>query len=264
MFKSIFPNIINKYNNLCKKSKFTSKIILSSVSIILLTNCSLDGNRDYYADNSAEQIYTEAVEHLNKGRFEAATKSYEALETHFPFGEFTTKGQLEVIYAYYKDLEYLQSITAAERFLRLHPLSENADYAYYLHGVANFEHGTTMMTRWLPNNPALRDVTNFKMAFDSFKKVVVAYPNSKYATDARTRMVYIRNILAEHELTVAKYYMEREAFLAAANRARYVIEHLPNTPAEQNAVAILKETYNKLNLASILKSKDNNQRKVNT
>lgn len=261
MFKKIITDSLNKINNINYKHNaltiLRSKSKLRTIGLSLapfifisgLSNCSLDSKEhDYYANSSASDIYNEAVEHLNKGRFEPATKSYEALETHFPFGDITTKGQLEMIYAYYKDLEYLQAITAAERFIRLHPLSEHADYAHFLKGVAYFEYGTNMLEKWLPSNPALRDISKYKSAFESFNKVVTSYPNSKYANDARSRMVFIRNIIAEHELTVAKYYIKRDAYLAAANRARYIIEHLPNTPAEKNALEILKLSYDKLNL----------------
>ncbi len=227
--------------------------ITSLSTIVFLTGCSLDGsNGDSYANYSAKQIHDEAVTHITKGRYEPAIKSYEALETHFPFGDITTKGQLEIIYAYYKDQENLQAVTAAERYLRLHPLSNYADYVYYMKGVAHFEQGRSMSSYWLPTNPALRDVSNYKEAFKDFKTVVNNYPNSLYANDARAHMIYIRNLLAEHELNIADYYIQREAYLAAANRARYVIEHLPNTPAEKGALEVMQKTYTKLKLTPLL------------
>lgn len=227
--------------------------IASLSTLIFLTGCSLSGSdSDSYANYSAKQIYDEAVTHLTKGRFEPAVKSYEALETHFPFGDITTKGQLELIYAYYKDQEHLQAITAAERFLRLHPLSNHADYVYYMKGIAHFEQGRSMASYWIPSNPALRDVSNYKEAFKDFKTLIHNFPSSEYATDARARMIYIRNLLAEHELNVADYYLQREAYLAAANRARYILEHLSNTPAEKGALEVMEKTYAKLKLTPLL------------
>lgn len=234
------------------KIKMLKKISIYPVlitGILGLSACSLnDADRDDYANSKADEIYQEAVTHLDKGRFNPAVKSYEALETHFPFGDTTTKGQLEIIYAYYKDQEYLQSITAAERFLRLHPLHQDADYVFYMKGVNYFEQGRNFLTRFMPINPAYRDISNYHAAFHNFKTVVNNYPTSKYAKDARAHMIYIRNIIAEHELNIANYYYEREAYLAAANRATYVLEHIPNTPAEKPALDVLEKSYSRLKL----------------
>lgn len=252
------------YTKIAKNSIFLKIGSFLSVSTILigLTACSLENaDKDEYANSSAEEIYQEAVTHLDKGRFEPASKSYEALENHFPFGETTTKGQLEVIYAYYKDQEYLQSITAAERFLRLHPLNEHADYAHYMKAISYFDQTKTMLSRWIATNPALRDVSNYQAAFKSFQTIVKNYPQSKYANDSRAHMVYIRNVLAAHELSIANYYIERNADLAAANRAKYILEHLPNTPAEKPALDLLQNQYEKLKITSLLKEDQTNLNK---
>ncbi|MBP9722787.1 MAG: outer membrane protein assembly factor BamD [Gammaproteobacteria bacterium] len=237
--------IYNKINKIC--------LLVLASSALFLTNCS-SADRDEYANSSADEIYKEAVTHLNKGRFEPAIKSYEALETHFPFGETTTNGQLELIYAYYKNQDYVQAITAAERYLRLHPLSPNADYVYYMKGLSYFEQGINMLTNIVNTNPALRDVTHYQTAFQHFQTVVRQYPKSKYAHDAKRHMIFARNIIAEHEVAIANYYIERKAYVAAANRARYVLEHLPNTPAEKKALDILENAYAQLKLTPLLKS----------
>lgn len=247
-------------------SKYINKIafIVLSVSTLFLAACSSKTDKDEYANRSANEIYQEAVAHLDKGRFEPAIKSYEALETHFPFGETTTKGQLELIYAYYKNQDYVQAITAGERYLRLHPLSPNADYVHYLKGLSNFEQGVTMLTNIVKTNPGLRDVTNYKTAFQNFQTIVRQYPESKYAADAKQHMIFARNLIAEHELAIANYYMERKAYVAAANRARYILEHLQNTPAEKKALHILEATYAQLQLTPLLNShsKDKNESKL--
>ena len=243
-----FFNIFNKLHN--------KLIALGFFTILFLPSCTWNtADRDPYANSTALQIHEEATTHLKKGRYELSSKSYEALETHYPFGDITTKAQLEIIYAYYKDQEYLQSITAAERFLRLHPLNQNADYAHYMKGIAYFEQNKNFINKIFTINPALRDINSYQLAFNNFKTIVQSYPNSPYAKDSRAYMVYIRNLIAEHELAVAKYYVDREAYLAAANRARYVLEHLPNTPAEAPALELLDKMYSKLQLTPVLKSK---------
>lgn len=221
--------------------------------IATLSNCSSE-DRDQYANKSSEEIYKEAVNNMTHDRYEQAIKSYEALETHFPFGETTTKGQLEVLYAYYKNQEYIQATTAADRYLRLHPFSQYADYVHYIKGLCNFEQGSNLVTYLLNTRPELRDVSNFKSAFDNFQTIVKQYPNSKYANDSRHRMIFAKNIIAEHELSIARYYVERKAYLAAANRARYILEHLENTPAEKPALHLMQEMYARLNITPVLNS----------
>ncbi len=245
-------NRLNKANKINKLPKFFKLAFIVLASLVLLTDCSSNLDKDEYADRSSDEIYNEAVTHLNKGRYELAIKSYEALETHFPFGETTTKGQLELIYAYYKNQVFIQAVTSAERYLRLHPMSENADYVYYMKGLSNFEQGMTMVTNIIPTNPALRDITNYKTAFQNFQTIVRQYPNSKYAKSSRQHMIFARNIIAEYELAIAKHYTERKAYLAAANRARYILEHLENTPAEAKALEILQESYASLKLTPLL------------
>lgn len=246
-------NKANKINMISSPAMFLKLIFIAFTTLILLTDCSSAGlDKDAYANKSSDEIYQEALTHLKKGRYELAIKSYEALETHFPFGENTTKGQLELIYAYYKNQDHVQAVTSAERYLRLHPMSENADYVYYMKGLSNFEQGMTMVTNLIPTNPALRDISNYKAAFQNFQTVVRQYPNSKYAQSSRQHMVFARNIMAEYELAIAKHYMERKAYLAAANRARYVLEHLENTPAEAKALEVLNQAYSNLKLTPIL------------
>lgn len=229
--------------------------LVALVITITLNNCSSE-DRDPYANKNSEEIYKEALTHLTHDRYEQAIKSYEALETHFPFGETTTKGQLEVLYAYYKNQEYIQATTAADRYLRLHPFSQYADYVHYIKGLCNFEQGSNLVTYLFNTKPELRDVSNFKSAFENFNTVVKQYPKSKYANDARHRMIFAKNIIAEHELSIAKYYVERKAYLAAANRARYILEHLENSPAEKPALNLIQDMYAKLNLTPLLNAEN--------
>jgi len=257
--------VINLMKNNIKNNDFTklAKLFLPIFFAfnLLLTGCSsTDTEKDEYANRSSDEIYKEAVKHLDKGRYELAIKSYEALETHFPFGENTTKGQLELIYAYYKNQDFIQAVTSSERYLRLHPLSPNADYVLYLKGLSAFEQGITMLTSIVNTNPAYRDISNYKTAFANFQTIVKQYPNSKYAKDARQHMIFARNIIAEHELAIAEYYVERKAYLAAANRARYILEHLQNTPAEQKALTVLENSYANLNLTPLLKTDTTNNK----
>lgn len=231
--------------------KFNHLILLYFIIIasLITANCSSSEElTDPYANKSAQEIHKEAVALLDDGRYELSTKAYEALETHFPFGETTNNGQLEIIYAYYKNQDYMQAITAGERYLRMHPFSKHTDYIYYITGIIYYEQNHNFLTNLVNINPAIRDISDYKKAFNNFEKVVKQYPNSKYAKDSKQRMQYIRNLIAENELSVSRYYIKRGAYLAASNRARYILEHLPNTPAEKPALAILEDMYSKLNV----------------
>ena len=211
----------------------------------------LPETKDETADWSAQKLYSEARSNLNDGNYGQAVKYYETLEARYPFGKYAQQAQLEIAYAYYKDDEPDSAIAALDRFIKLNPRSPNIDYAYYLKGLVSYNRGLGPVERYLPLDPAERDPGSTLQAFEDFSELVRLYPRSTYAADAAQRMVYLRNNLAMHELQVAEYYMTRKAYVAAVNRAKYVIENYQRTPAVPGALVLLAKAYKYLGLTEL-------------
>lgn len=227
-----------------------SMMLLLVLSV--LSGCSLlPKEEDKTKDWSAQQFYSEASFAMSDGDYETAIKYYEGLESRFPFGRFAMQAQLDVAYAYYKNDERESSIAAADRFIKLHPRNPYVDYAYYLKGLVNFTRNLTFINRFVPTDSSQRDPGSTLDAFIDFAELVRRFPESKYATDARKRMVYLRNNLARNEIHVARYYMKRGAYLAAVNRGITVVEKYQRTPSVKEAMTIMVTAYDKLGLKQL-------------
>jgi len=213
-----------------------------------LTACESGAPRDPYANMSAEEIYSEGRNYLKSGNYSKAASAFEGLESHYPYGEYGEKAQLGAIYAYFKSDESGSALAASDRFLRYHPRHPDVAYAYYIRGLTQYEALFTFPARYLPLNPARRDIDNANLAFADFAELVKRYPQSAYAFDARQRMVYLKSVLAESELFTADYYMRRGAYVAAADRAEYVLENYQGTAQQNKALEALEAAYRELAL----------------
>jgi outer membrane protein assembly factor BamD len=200
---------------------------------------------------SADKIYAEAKEALDNGQYDLAIKRYEALEARFPYGRYSQQGQLEIAYAYYKQKEQASAVAAAERFMKLHPNHPNVDYAYYLKGLAYLNEDDGLMARMSRQDPTERDPKSARDAFDAFKDLAQRFPDSKYTPDAVSRMKYLINALASHEVHVARWYIKRGAYVAAANRAQYALRNYPQAPAQEEALLIMIQAYNALGMSDL-------------
>lgn len=200
-------------------------------------------------ENATEQeIYQIAQDALRDDNYEAAVRALQALEARYPFGPYAEQAQLELIYAQLRNYQEEAAIAAADRFIRLHPQHPNVDYAYYMKGLANYMQGTGLFERFVPTDMTKRDAGPALRSFEDFRQLLYRFPNSNFAPDARARMVYLRSRLARHEINVANYYFRRDAFLAAANRGRYVVENYPGTEAVPDALAVMVQAYRLLKL----------------
>ena len=223
--------------------------LLLVISLLILGGCSLLPDQiDNTKDWSADRFYTEAKDAMNSGDYGTAIKYFETLEARYPFGRYAQQAQLEVIYAYYKDNEPVSAVSAADRFIKLYPRHPFVDYAYYLKGLANFNAGRGLIERYIPQDASQRDPGAARQSFQDFSDLVKRFPNSKYTNDAILRMAYLRNNLAKYEINVANYYMKRGAYVAAANRAKYVVENYPRTPSMPDALGILAKAYKVMEL----------------
>jgi outer membrane protein assembly factor BamD len=235
-----------------KQGLFSPLLWLLLLSAILAGGCASTGeDDDPTADWTAGEFYRNAEKELKSGDYETAIQHFETLESRFPFGPFAEQAQLEAGYAYYKFEEYDSAIAAADRFIKLHPTHAHVDYAYYLRGLASFHKKDTPLDALAPQDPALRDPSSARQSFNYFAQLVKRYPNSRYASDATKRMEYLRNTLAEHEIHVAEYYFKRGAYVAVVNRAKYVVENYPQTPAVAQALSLLTQGYSKLKMEKL-------------
>ena len=182
------------------------------IAILALTAaCSSNETVD---ENLGEvELYQQAQADLDNKSYTSAISKLKALESRYPFGRFAEQAQLELIYAYFRSGQPEAARASADRFIRLHPQHANADYAYYLKAMVSFQEDKNFLEVILPINPAHRDITRSREAFDFFDDLINQFPDSKYAPDAKQRMVYLRNLMAEHELEVARYYIKRGAFV---------------------------------------------------
>lgn len=229
------------------------KVLLAIMAALLLTACA--SNPDKEPLSLTEQQYYEAAQKaMDANNFVMAVEQLEQLESRFPFGRYAEQTQLDLIYAYYRSLDYESSALQAERFIQQYPNHPEAGYAYYMKGLAHFSTDRGLLARFLPTSPAQRDLTPIKVAYNDFRQFINKYPGSQYAPDARQRMIYLRNLLAEHELFVAQYYMERRAYIAAVNRGKFVVENYPQAPVTPQALAIMVKAYKELKLEDLASS----------
>lgn len=220
------------------------KYILALLLSLALAGCASTDDADLIAaDTGEQQIYEQAQRYLRSSNWDLAVRSLQTLESRYPFGRYAEQAQLEIIYAHYNAWEHEAAVEAADRFIRLHPQHPNVDYAYYMKGLAAYTSNDDIMSRFLPTDAAERDMTQAREAFAEFAQLVSRFPESPYAADAKSRMVHLRNLLARHEIIVANYYFRRGAYLAAANRGRYVVENFQRTPAVADGLAVMAQGY---------------------
>ena len=203
---------------------------------------------DETAGWSANKLYSEAKDAMNEGAYDKAIKFFEKLEARFPYGRYAQQAQLEVAYAYFRQQEPASAIAACDRFIRLHPNHPNVDYAYYLRGLTNFNEDLGLLGYISLQDLSERDPKAARDSFDAFKVLVNKYPESKYTPDATARMKYLVNALASHEVHVARYYMKREAYVAAVNRAQTAVKSYPDAPANEEALYIMIKAYDLLGM----------------
>ncbi|ADR58363.1 putative component of the lipoprotein assembly complex [Pseudomonas sp. XWY-1] len=218
------------------------------IAILGLT-AACSSNKEVIDENLSEaELYQQAQADLDNSSYTSAVNKLKALESRYPFGRYADQAQLELIYANYKNSEPEAAKSAAERFIRLHPQHPNVDYAYYLKGLTSFDQDRGLLARFLPLDMTKRDPGAARDSYNEFAQLTSRFPNSRYAPDAKQRMIYLRNLLASYEIHVADYYLSRQAYVAAANRGRYVVENFQETPSVGDGLAVMVESYQKLHL----------------
>lgn len=225
--------------------------LLLLTTLLVLSGCHSNSKDDRYSNLSPNEIYRQGVKNVSKKQYPQAVEDFEALESRYPFGEYADKAQLGAIYALYENEDYASAQPAVERFIRMYPRHPHVDYAHYMKGLIHFSDAMGLFGKYLPLERAERDPTDVKKALQAFQVLISQYPNSIYVEDAKLRIVYLRNLLAKHEIFAARFYMKKGAYLAAANRASYVLSQFDRTPSMPEALAIQVQAYRKLHLDSL-------------
>lgn len=234
------------------KFSINSRLLISVLIAFMLigvSGCKKDRSID--TGKPASEMYDQAKKYLISNNWGRAIQAYQALSTRYPFGRYTEQAQLELAYAYHKGGQPEAALSTADRFIRTYPSHPNVDYAYYIRGLTNYEQRIGFMERMMPSRVRDRDQTAARESFRDFDELIRRFPDSRYSPDARQRMVFLRNNLSFYELDVARYYLRRKAYVAAASRARYALETYPGSPETGNALEILHISYTEMGLPEL-------------
>jgi outer membrane protein assembly factor BamD len=219
--------------------------LFSSLPIValFLVSCNSDGPE---IEQPEKIYYDQAQKRMSSKNFFGAIESLEAIETRYPFGKYAEQAQVELIYAHFMNSEYDASHAASEKFIRLHPRHPNIDYAYFMKGLSSYTRDNSLMARVTDTDLSNRDISGAKQSFAEFSEFLTRFPDSQYATYAKQRNIYLRNMIARNELAAADYYLSIDAYVAAIRRAKYVIENIPNSSENFRALKILEKSYKAL------------------
>ncbi|HEX5339768.1 MAG TPA: outer membrane protein assembly factor BamD [Gammaproteobacteria bacterium] len=216
---------------------------------LLIGGCASNQEKDQTL--AARDLYTQIKANIEAGNYKTAIQRLQTLESRFPFNDFGTQAQLDLIYVNYLDKDYDTAGDAADRFIREHPRHPDVDYAYYMKGVTYFDQAPGLLESIFRKDTYQRDPGSAQKSFQAFQLFLQKFPNSRYAPDARQRMVFLRDRLALYDWAVADYYMRRGAWTAALDRAYNIVLHYPQTPSMKDALQIMATAYTKLGLTQL-------------
>lgn len=223
---------------------------LAAVALALAA-CSSAPKDDPNSQASLDKLYAEAKDDLSSGSYDRAIKSLERIEGRAAGTIVAQQAQLDLAWAYHKSGERAQAVSTLDRFIKLNPSSPAMDYALYMKGLVNFNEDLGLFGRLANQDIAKRDQQTSRDAMLAFKQLIDQFPDSKYAAEARVRVDYITNTLAVYEVHVARYYYNRGAYLAAANRAQQAVQEFQRAPAAEEALFIMTQSYDKLDLPAL-------------
>ncbi|MBT8115629.1 MAG: outer membrane protein assembly factor BamD [Arenicella sp.] len=239
-----------------------SHLLLRHALIVLVTaalvgGCSSKKSRslDELGEQQVEQLYNKGKRALDVGNYSFAIDYYRALEANYPYGDFTEQAKLDMLFAFDKLGQVDNAVEAADNFIKLYPTHKNVDYAYYMKGVASFEKKQNRFDRFIKGGEKqVRDPQPYRDSEEAFEELLKRYPNSIYAEDARQRIVYIRNALAERELAVANFYYDNQTYVAALNRCKTIVYEYETTPSVEGALLLMEKTYLEMGMQDLAES----------
>lgn len=221
------------------------KLLLVLAMLVALTACKHwwggadDEDSNPFQGIPAKQLYADAKQAMSKKEYTSAIKRLEALDTMYPFNDYAEQAEIDLIYAYYKKEDYPSTAATAERFIHLYPRAKHVDYAYYMKGLANFNQTRGALANMFPMDDSWRDPGTQSQAYSDFATLIQKFPASRYKPNALQRMIYLRNMYAQRELNASIYYYERKRYVAAAERASYLVKTYPQAPSAEGALSIL-------------------------
>ena len=226
-------------------------LVLLMTAVIAASGCArvkgmFKKDKDELEGQPVEQIFEKGHTSMERGNWDGAVNAYKRLVAQYPYGPYTEQALVESAYAQYKKGDNEEAISAIDRFIRTYPTHRNTAYMYYLRGLVNSNRDTVFLQKVWTLDASRRDLATPFQAYNDFTVVAERYPNSRYAADARNRMVGLRNLFARHDMEVALYYMRRGANIGAINRAKYLLETYPQSEYQNDAVALMAEAYKRL------------------
>ena len=220
------------------------------LALVIVAGCA-GNDEEFDLAASIEEAYIEAQDAVNVGNYRKAISIFEQLQARFPFSDFATQIQLELAYSYYMERRIEQAIDAADTFIRENPTHARIDYALYIKALAHFEREQGMIERFFRRDVDKRPPRDGELAFSLLSRLVERYPASPYAADAQQRMIYLKNRLAAYENVVARFYLEREAYVAALNRAKTALEQYNGAESGAESLQIMIEAYEGLGMTEL-------------
>ncbi|MGF1684637.1 outer membrane protein assembly factor BamD [Photobacterium minamisatsumaniensis] len=226
--------------------------ITTFLAVAILSGCS--STEEIVPDVPPSELYATAQQALQSGSWTTAIERLETLDSRYPFGAYSEQVQLDLIYAYYKNDDLALGEATIDRFTRLNPAHEKADWVLYMRGLTSMAQDRSFMHDLFSIDRHDRDPEPARKAFRDFKRLLERYPNSRYTADAQARMVFLKNRLADYELAAVDFYIRREAWVAAVNRAQLIQREYPNTHAARKSLEHMEVGYEKLNLTTPLEN----------
>jgi outer membrane protein assembly factor BamD len=256
---------VNSHNisGACRSFSLRHALAMAA-AVTLLSGCGLFGGKsdsDVRSTWTVEKLYADAQDEQGAGGWSNAVKDLEQIESRFPFGRYAQQAQMELAYCQYRDGEKELALSAVDRFIRQYPNSPNIDYVYYLKGLINFNDNLGILGKFAGQDLTERDPKALRDSFDAFRDVAVRFPQSKYTPDSIIRLKYLVNAMAAHEIHVARFYLRRGAYVAAANRAEGVIQQYQQAPATHDALEVMVASYDALKMPQL---RDDAQRILDT
>ena len=223
-----------------------NKLVLTILTVLILAGCASKPETEEEREPAEVILYQLAQDRINAKNYSGAVESLSRIERFYPFGVYAEQARADLIYAFYMSGDYDQAYAASEKFIRLYPRNTNIDYAYFMKGMTGYYQDEGLLNDIFALDLSKRDTSPAMQSYADLTEFIIRYPESEYIDAARERLIFLRNLIASSELDGAEYYMKRGAYLAAVNRANYVLKNIPNSTERERALRILKEAYKQL------------------
>ena len=223
-----------------------NKLVLTILTVLILAGCASKPETEEEKEPAEVILYQLAQDRINAKNYSGAVESLSRIERFYPFGVYAEQARADLIYAFYMSGDYDQAYAASEKFIRLYPRNTNIDYAYFMKGMTGYYQDEGLLNDIFALDLSKRDTSPAMQSYADLTEFIIRYPESEYIDAARERLIFLRNLIASSELDGAEYYMKRGAYLAAVNRANYVLKNIPNSTERERALRILKEAYKQL------------------